>query len=234
MERIQKYIASCGVMSRRAAEKEIAAGNVTVNGVRAEIGQAVSDKDVICFHGERIRPEKRKITVMLNKPAGYVTTMSDEMGRKTVNDLVDLPERLYPAGRLDKDSEGLLIMTNDGELANRLTHPKSGKKKIYHVYLRGSVDNNALDMLRAMKTLDGEKINPVGVELIKRSPTGSVVKFTLTEGKNRQIRRMCEAAGLKISRLTRIAIGDLKLGTLPTGKWRHLTSDEIEYLKNEG
>ncbi len=230
MERIQKYIASCGVMSRRAAEKEIAAGNVTVNGVRAEIGQAVSDKDVICFHGERIRPEKRKITVMLNKPAGYVTTMSDEMGRKTVNDLVDLPERLYPAGRLDKDSEGLLIMTNDGELANRLTHPKSGKKKIYHVYLRGSVDNNALDMLRAMKMLDGEKINPVGVELIKRSPTGSVVKFTLTEGKNRQIRRMCEAAGVTVTQLKRVQIGSLRLGDLKTGQYRKLTDKEKEEL----
>lgn len=230
MERIQKYIASCGVMSRRAAEKEIAAGNVTVNGVRAEIGQAVSDKDVICFHGERIRPEKRKITVMLNKPSGYVTTMSDEMGRKTVNDLVDLPERLYPAGRLDKDSEGLLIMTNDGELANRLTHPKNGKKKIYHVYLRGSVDNNALDMLRAMKMLDGEKINPVGVELIKRSPTGSVVKFTLTEGKNRQIRRMCEAAGVTVTQLKRVQIGSLRLGDLKTGQYRKLTDKEKEEL----
>ena len=230
MERIQKYIASCGVMSRRAAEKEIAAGNVTVNGVRAEIGQAVSDKDIICFHGERIRPEKRKITVMLNKPSGYVTTMSDEMGRKTVSDLVDLPERLYPAGRLDKDSEGLLIMTNDGELANRLTHPKSGKKKIYHVYLRGSVDNNALDMLRAMKTLDGEKINPVGVELIKRSPTGSVVKFTLTEGKNRQIRRMCEAAGVTVTQLKRVQIGSLRLGDLKTGQYRKLTDKEKEEL----
>lgn len=230
MERIQKYIASCGVMSRRAAEKEIAAGNVTVNGVRAEIGQAVSDKDVICFHGERIRPEKRKITVMLNKPSGYVTTMSDEMGRKTVNDLVDLPERLYPAGRLDKDSEGLLIMTNDGELANRLTHPKSGKKKIYHVYLRGSVDNNALDMLRAMKMLDGEKINPVGVELIKRSPTGSAVKFTLTEGKNRQIRRMCEAAGVTVTQLKRVQIGSLRLGDLKTGQYRKLTDKEKEEL----
>lgn len=230
MERIQKYIASCGVMSRRAAEKEIAAGNVTVNGVRAEIGQAVSDKDVICFHGERIRPEKRKITVMLNKPAGYVTTMSDEMGRKTVSDLIDLPERLYPAGRLDKDSEGLLIMTNDGELANRLTHPKSGKKKIYHVYLRGSVDNNALDMLRAMRMLDGEKINPVGVELIKRSPTGSVVKFTLTEGKNRQIRRMCEAAGVTVTQLKRVQIGSLRLGDLKTGQYRKLTDKEKEEL----
>ena len=167
---------------------------------------------------------------MLNKPSGYVTTMSDEMGRKTVNDLVDLPERLYPAGRLDKDSEGLLIMTNDGELANRLTHPKSGKKKIYHVYLRGSVDNNALDMLRAMKTLDGEKINPVGVELIKRSPTGSVVKFTLTEGKNRQIRRMCEAAGVTVTQLKRVQIGSLRLGDLKTGQYRKLTDKEKEEL----
>lgn len=230
MERIQKYIASCGVMSRRAAEKEIAAGNVTVNGVQAEIGQSVSEKDDIRIHGERIRPEKRKITVMLNKPSGYVTTMSDEMGRKTVSDLIDLPERLYPAGRLDKDSEGLLIMTNDGELANRLTHPKSGKKKIYHVYLRGNVENNTLDMLRAMKTLGGEKINPVGVELIKRSPTGSVVKFVLTEGKNRQIRRMCEAAGVTVTQLKRVQIGSLRLGDLKSGQYRRLTDKEKEEL----
>ena len=184
MERIQKYIAACGVMSRRAAEKEIAAGKVTVNGVKAEIGMSVSEKDDIRIDGVPLKKETQKVTVMLNKPTGYVTTMSDELGRKTVSDLIDLPFRLYPAGRLDKDSEGLLIMTNDGELANRLTHPSASKKKIYHVYLRGNIENNALDSLRAMRTLDGEKINPVGVELLKRSPNGSVVKFVLTEGKN--------------------------------------------------
>lgn len=232
MERIQKYIASCGVMSRRAAEKEIEKGSVTVNGQKAEIGMSVSEKDDIRINGVPVKPESKKITVMLNKPSGYVTTMSDELGRKTVSDLIDLPCRLYPAGRLDKDSEGLLIMTNDGELANRLTHPKSGKKKIYHVYIRGSAENNALDALRNMRTLDGESINPVGVELIKRSPTGSLIKFTLTEGKNRQIRRMCESVGITITQLKRVQIGSLRLGDLKAGQYRRLTKEEIgELLK---
>ncbi|MBR2914536.1 MAG: rRNA pseudouridine synthase [Clostridia bacterium] len=232
MERIQKYIASCGVMSRRAAEKEIEKGSVTVNGQKAEIGMSVSEKDDIRINGVPVKPESKKIAVMLNKPSGYVTTMSDELGRKTVSDLIDLPCRLYPAGRLDKDSEGLLIMTNDGELANRLTHPKSGKKKIYHVYIRGNAENNALDSLRNMKTLDGERINPVGVELIKRSPTGSLIKFTLTEGKNRQIRRMCESVGITITQLKRVQIGSLRLGDLKAGQYRRLTKEEIgELLK---
>lgn len=227
MERIQKYIAACGVMSRRAAEKEIAAGKVTVNGNKAEIGMSVSDKDNIRIDGVPLKKETQKVTVMLNKPMGYVTTMSDELGRRTVSELIDLPFRLYPAGRLDKDSEGLLIMTNDGELANRLTHPRTGKKKIYHVYLRGNIENNALDTLRAMRNLDGEKINPVGVELIKRSPNGSVVKFVLTEGKNRQIRRMCESVGLTITQLKRVQIGTLRLGELKSGEYRRLTKQEI-------
>lgn len=232
MERIQKHIASCGVMSRRAAEKEVEKGSVTVNGQKAEIGMSVSEKDDIRINGVPVKPESKKITVMLNKPSGYVTTMSDELGRKTVSDLIDLPCRLYPAGRLDKDSEGLLIMTNDGELANRLTHPKSGKKKIYHVYIRGSAENNALDSLRSMKMLDGERINPVGVELIKRSPTGSMIKFTLTEGKNRQIRRMCESVGIAITQLKRVQIGSLRLGDLKAGQYRRLTKEEIgELLK---
>ena len=193
---------------------------------------SVSEKDDIRINGVPVKPESKKITVMLNKPSGYVTTMSDELGRKTVSDLIDLPCRLYPAGRLDKDSEGLLIMTNDGELANRLTHPKSGKKKIYHVYIRGSAENNALDSLRSMKMLDGERINPVGVELIKRSPTGSLIKFTLTEGKNRQIRRMCESVGITITQLKRVQIGSLRLGDLKAGQYRRLTKEEIgELLK---
>ncbi len=232
MERIQKYIAACGVMSRRAAEKEIEKGSVTVNGKKAEIGMSVSEKDDVRIDGVPVKKEVQKVTVMLYKPSGYVTTMSDELGRKTVNELIDLPYRLYPAGRLDKDSEGLLIMTNDGELANRLTHPKNGKKKIYHVYIRGNAENNALDALRNMRTLEGERINPAGVELIKRSPTGSQIKFTLTEGKNRQIRRMCESVGITVTQLKRVQIGSLRLGDLKAGQYRRLTKEEIgELLK---
>ena len=227
MERIQKYIASCGVMSRRAAEKEIAAGNVTVNGSKAETGMSVSEKDDIRINGVPVKQEKQKITIALYKPSGYVTTMKDELGRKTVTELIDLPYRLYPAGRLDKDSEGLLIMTNDGELANSLTHPKNGKKKIYHVFLRENVQNNTLDQLRAMRELEGEKINPVGIDVIKRSPTGSCVRFMLSEGKNRQIRRMCEAVGVTVTQLRRVQIGSLTLGNLKPGEYRRLTKQEI-------
>ena len=229
--RLDKFFTTVGLLSRRETAVAVRRGNVTVNGAVPKSADVKVDpgRDRVTYLGEEV-VYREFVYLWLNKPAGYVTTMSDEMGRKTVNDLVDLPERLYPAGRLDKDSEGLLIMTNDGELANRLTHPKSGKKKIYHVYLRGSVDNNALDMLRAMKMLDGEKINPVGVELIKRSPTGSVVKFTLTEGKNRQIRRMCEAAGVTVTQLKRVQIGSLRLGDLKTGQYRKLTDKEKEEL----
>lgn len=232
MERIQKYIASCGAMSRRSAEKEILAGNVTVNGEKARIGMSVSEKDDIRIGGVAVKPESAKITLLLNKPSGYVTSMKDELGRKTVNTLIDLPYRLYPAGRLDKDSEGMLIMTNDGDLAQKLTHPKSEKKKVYHVFVRGNVENGTLDSLRAMRTLEGEKINPVEIELLKRSPQSSCIRFTLTEGKNRQIRRMCQAVSLSVTQLRRVQIGALHLGKLAPGEYRKLTKQEIgELLK---
>lgn len=234
-EKLQKYVSDCGLMSRRAAEKEIESGNFEINGRTAKIGDRVNPKtDVVKYKGEIIRQVKRKVYICLNKPAGYVTTMSDELGRKSISELVsDVGVRVYPAGRLDMDSEGLLICTNDGEFANLLMHPGGNIKKIYHVIVRGKVENGAVDALRAMKTLDGEKISPVGVEIIERNQNASKLKMVLSEGKNRQIRRMCEQCGLSVMQLRRIAIGNVFLGTLESGNWRYLTKEEIQTLKSK-
>lgn len=230
--RLQKYIADCGLMSRRAAEKEIAAGNVTVNGVTACIGQSVfPGKDDVCFNGKPIIQKKRFLYYLLNKPQGVLTTMSDEFGRKTVKELLPTTERVYPVGRLDKDSEGLILCTNDGDLANKLMHPKYHLKKTYIVNVRGYADNNAIDALRAMREIDGERIAGADVALISRNENASVLRFVIGEGKNRQIRRMCEQCGLSVMQLRRIAIGGLNLNGLDVGKWRHLSSKELAELK---
>lgn len=232
--KLQKYMSDCGLMSRRAAEAEIEAGNVTVNGERAKLGDRVDPaKDAVAYKGKPVRKTKsRKTYLMLYKPAGYVTTLKDEQGRKTVADLVkDLPGRLYPVGRLDKDSEGLLLMTDDGEFANRIMHPSGGIRKTYIACLRGYVENNQLDHLRAMRSLEGEPIQPVDVALMDRNERVSRVKFILSEGKNRQIRRMCEESGLSVMQLKRIKIEDLSLGDLEPGAYRHLTPDEKKKLE---
>lgn len=234
-EKLQKFVSDCGLMSRRAAEKEIELGNFQINGVTAKIGDRVNPKtDVVTYKGQVIKPVKRKVYICLNKPAGYVTTMSDELGRKSISELVaDVGVRVYPAGRLDMDSEGLLICTNDGEFANLLMHPGGNTKKIYHVMVRGRVENSTVDALRAMRTLDDEKIAPVGVEILERNDNASKLKFVLTEGKNRQIRRMCEQCGLSVMQLKRIAIGGVFLGKLASGEWRYLTKEEILSLKSK-
>ena len=232
--KLQKFVSDCGLMSRRAAEKEIEQGHFAVNGVKASIGDRIDpSKDKVTYRGKPLKkPSARKTYLLLYKPAGIVTTMSDEQGRKTVADLVkDQPGRLYPVGRLDKDSEGLLIMTNDGEFANLVMHPSGEIRKTYVTYLRGYVENNQLDFLRAMKTLEGEPIQPVEVTLLDRSDQVSRVRFVLSEGKNRQIRRMCEAAGLSVMQLKRVQIGDIHIGTLSPGEYRHLTPEEKKSLE---
>ena len=234
--RLQKFFTDAGVMSRRAAEKEIIDGRVRVNGLVAQLGDRVDPElDTVEYKGKIIPYRSGELTyIMLNKPVGCVTTADDEKGRKNVVELVSsLGKRVYPVGRLDMNSDGLLLLTDDGELANKLTHPRHNIPKIYRVNVTRVPTEEQLAILRSPLLLDGYRIQPVKTEVIS-SGDGALIEMTLFEGRNRQIRRMCEAAGLKISRLTRIAIGDLKLGTLPTGKWRHLTSDEIEYLKNEG
>ncbi len=237
--RLQKFFTDCGVMSRRAAEQQIRAGKVRVNGRIAQIGDVISpDIDTVEYQGKVVLPiYDERICIMLNKPRGFVTTMSDERDRKNVSHLVaDLGTRVYPIGRLDMDSDGLLLMTNDGELANLLTHPRHKIPKIYHVWVKGDVGASALGVLRSPLSIDGYKIQPVKTEILSR-PTlqcdKTVLEMTLLEGRNRQIRKMCDAAGLKITRLCRVAIGDIHLGHLPEGKWRTLSKKEIAYLRGD-
>ena len=230
--RLQKYISDCGLMSRRAAEKEIEAGSFTVNGETAVIGQSIEpQRDIIKYKGVRVRSSTRKYYLAVNKPTGYVTTANDEFGRQNVCELVaDIGVRLYPVGRLDKNSEGLLIMTNDGEFAQKIMHPRFHLKKQYLVIINSYCTNSQADSLRAMKNLDGEPIQPVEVRIIDRCETSSKLMFTLAEGKNRQIRRMCEQVGITIMQLRRISIGAVRLGTLEPGCHRNLTKDEIKEL----
>ena len=235
--RLQKYFTDCGVMSRRAAEEQIKLGNVLVNGRVASLGDTVEvGVDTVEYNGKPVVPTcDEKICIAINKPRGFVTTMSDEKNRRNVSMLVsELGTRVYPIGRLDMDSDGLLLMTNDGELANRLTHPKHEIPKIYHVTVRGKVSADKLSLLGKKMVIDGYEILPVKVKAITEARTDSdstVLEMTLFEGRNRQIRKMCERAELKITRLTRVAIGDIRIGGLAEGKWRRLSQKEVEYLK---
>lgn len=232
--RLQKYFTDCGVMSRRAAEEQIRLGNVKVNGTTASIGALIdTDVDKVELDGKIILPTcDEKVCIMLNKPRGFVTTMSDERDRRNVSMLVsDLGIRVYPIGRLDMNSDGLLLMTNDGELANKLTHPRHEIPKIYHVTVRGTLDTDKLRMLGSAMVIDGYKILPVKVNILKTAQDGdTVLEMTLFEGRNRQIRKMCGQHGLRVVRLCRVAIGNIKLGSLPEGRWRRLSQKEIAYL----
>jgi 23S rRNA pseudouridine2605 synthase len=232
--RIQKFISDCGIMSRRAAEKEIEKGRVTVNGEPAVIGQKIDPRhDKVKVGGRVCRGEDRKVYIMLNKPRGYVTTMSDEKGRKCIPELLsDLPLRVYPCGRLDMDSEGLLLLTNDGDVAEKIMHPKNHLEKIYHVKVRTEVPQEIINRLCAPMEIDGYKLKPVSVALISRENGATKLRFTLFEGRNRQIRKMCEKIGLEVMRLRRISVGELNIGTLKPGQWRFLNHSETEYLKN--
>ncbi len=241
--RLQKYFTDCGVLSRRAAEAEISAGTVTVNGTTASIGDKIAPgTDKVCWKGKPIEPNAQSsghTYIMLHKPPGYVTTMSDEHGRPCVTDLITaLPERVYPVGRLDMYSEGLLLFTNDGALANKLTHPSHSIAKVYLVKIKGVLTENDIKRLTAPMKLDGYKLRPVKAVLCKSGEADrggvlySIMKITLYEGRNRQIRRMCDAVGLTILRLRRVAVGDLHLSDLPAGDWRHLTEQEVQYLQN--
>ena len=233
--RLQKFFTDCDILSRRAAEEEIKNGKVFVNGVRAELGQKIDpENDVVEYRGKIIeRPQKNIYKyVMLNKPRGYLSTVTDDRGRACVTELVkDVNARLYPVGRLDMDSEGLLLMTNDGALTYKLTHPKHDIPKIYHVKIEGKVSPEKLRALASPMEIDGYKILPVKTEIITAKNEHTVLRMTLYEGRNRQIRKMCEAQGLTILRLCRVAIGELELGNLAPGKWRYLTKSQVEYLR---
>ena len=234
--KLQKYFSDCGILSRRAAEEEIKQGKVTVNGEVAFLGMRISpDVDVVVYKGARVLAQsEEKLYILLNKPRGIVTTLSDEKGRPTVLSLISgLGARVYPVGRLDIDSDGLLLLTNDGALTNKLTHPRHKIPKIYNVTVKGEVSEGALTLLSSPLVIDGYKIQPVKVEIIKKEPSQTILKMTLYEGRNRQIRKMCALADLKITRLTRVALGNIALGSLEVGKWRFLTESETDYLLRE-
>lgn len=234
--RIHKAMSSHGPFSLRGAEKLIKENRVTVNGRPAYIGQDVNpEKDIICVDKQRITltAKKQKLYIALNKPRGYVTTMSDELGRKCVAQLIgDLPVRVFPIGRLDKSSEGLLLLTNDGEFANKIMHPKSKVGKTYRVTVRPGISEEQLIALETGVLLDGGMTLPAKVQVRTNEPGRVVLNITILEGKNRQIRRMCEALGLEVARLKRIAIGPLRLGMLKPGTCRELTAQELTALRN--
>ena len=231
-ERLQKIISASGLMSRRAAEELIAAGQVSVNGVTASLGdKAEAETDKILVDGKALPSAGEKIYIMLNKPRGYVTTLSDEKGRRNVSELVkELGTRLYPVGRLDMYSEGLLLMTNDGDFANRLMHPSHQVDKCYHTWVKGEDMGWAVELLRCPMEIDGYVTSPAQVDILELKGEEALLGITIHEGRNRQVRKMCEAAGLKVTRLMRVSEGGVELGTLKSGRWRRLTEEELNML----
>ena len=231
-ERLQKLISAAGLMSRRAAEEAIKAGRVTVNGLVAELGdKADAQLDTILVDGKALPSASGKRYIMLNKPKGYVCTLSDEKGRRMVTELVDIPgERLYPVGRLDMYSEGLLILTNDGEFANILMHPSNEFVKCYRTWVQGEDIRSAAVRLAWPMEIDGCTVCADGVETEGLYPGGAVLLISIHEGRNRQVRKMCAQLGLKVTKLMRISEGPLQLGDLPAGKWRELSPEEVNEI----
>ena len=226
--KLQKFISDCGLMSRRAAEASICCGEFTVNGQPASLGDRVCPtRDVVRYRGKRVRGAGRKWYIMLNKPRGYVCTLSDEKGRKNVSELVSgCGARVYPVGRLDLNSEGLLLLTNDGELANRLTHPKKEVDKVYLVWLSRYIPGCEASIASPIE-IDGRTTRPAKVETLRAEDETALLRITIHEGRNRQIRRLCERANVTVTRLRRIAEGPLTLGELKPGQWRRLTPEEL-------
>lgn len=231
-ERLQKILSARGVASRRKAEEMIVGGRVSCNGQVCHLGDSADpDRDVILVDGSPLPSPSGYVYIMLHKPRGYVTTLSDEKGRRHAAQLVaDCGIRVYPVGRLDMDSEGLLLFTNDGDLANHLMHPSHEINKTYRV-LVDTYSEEALERLKLPVTLDGYTIRPPEVRFIRRKGEKAELHVTIHEGRNRQVRRMCDLAGMQVLRLTRICEGSLRLGQLPTGKWRYLTDEEVKDLK---
>lgn len=234
--RLQKYISDCGLMSRRAAEEEIKSGNFTINGVVAGLGDKVAPtRDEVMYKGKRIykKHSDNYVYIMLNKPVGYVTTLSDEKGRQCITDLMDgLKTRVYPIGRLDMYSEGLLLLTNDGAMTEKLTHPRHKIPKVYRVRIDSMITEEQYKKLLSPMEIEGYTIEPVYTEVLKREENRTILQMTLYEGRNRQIRRMCEQVGLRVIGLKRISIGDIHLGTMKPGEWKYLNHDQIQYLKS--
>lgn len=231
--RLNKYIAQAGLASRRKADEMIAAGKVKINGtVFRELGYDVVEGDVVEVAGRKIEPEKKKVYFMLNKPRGYITTMQDEKDRPTVMELVaDVNYRIFPVGRLDGDTSGLLLLTNDGDLACRLTHPRHEVWKTYHARIQGGLPQERILRLCRGVDIGGFVTSPAKVRVLKQTEHSSIVEIKIREGKNRQIRKMFEAVGNKVIELERVAMGELYLGHLMEGHYRKLSQKEIDYLK---
>ena len=232
--RLQKILSEAGAASRRKAEELIQSGRVEVNGKPAELGEkADPTKDLITLDGKPIRPASAQLYIILHKPRGYITTMNDEQNRECVAELVrDVPERVYPVGRLDRESEGLLILTNDGEFANLMMHPSHHVPKTYRVTVRPDISDEQLRRIAEGIVIEGRKTAPAEARVLKKEPGRAVVQIILHEGRNREIRKMCEALGLETIRLERTAVGPLSLGMLPPGKWRWFSPHETELLRS--
>ena len=233
--RIQKIMSDNGYCSRRKAEELISQNRVKVNGRPCSLGdKALPGKDLITIDGEQLYVQQRKnyLYIMMYKPRGYVTTMSDELDRKNVTDLLTgLNERVYPVGRLDKNSEGLLLLTNDGNFANTIMHPRNHVSKMYRVTVRPDINDDQLVKLSEGVEIDGKKTMPANVVVLTKEPNRVVMQITIREGRNRQIRKMCEAVGLEVARLKRTAIGPLRLGMLKPGEYRELTAEELRAIR---
>ena len=233
--RLQKFLSEAGVASRRKAEEMIENGEVKVNGRKAKVGDSVDPvHDLVTVKGKKVVREKSLRYILLHKPRGFVTTTDDELGRKCVIDLLkDIPERVYPVGRLDRNSEGALLLTNDGEFANAMMHPSRRISKTYRVTVRPPVTDSMIDAFSTGIEIDGRMTAPAEARIVAKEENRVVLEIVLYEGRNREIRKMCESLGLEVARLKRTAIGSLKLGMLPQGQWRDLTEQEIDKLKNQ-
>ncbi len=231
MSRLNKYLADCGVGSRRECDKLIADGCVKINGKIASLGANVEENDSVSVNGRRVAPKTKNYYIMLHKPKGCVTTVKDDLGRKTVMDFVDIKARLFPVGRLDYDTEGLLILTNDGDVANKLTHPKNNVEKVYVARLSGSLTEAERQTLERGVEIYGRKTMPAKVKILAKDEHHTRVEVTITEGRNRQVKKMFESVGKEVEFLKRVAEGELRLGGLQRGKYRFLNDREIEYLK---
>ncbi len=233
--RVQKIMSEAGFCGRRKAEELISKGRVTVNGRKIKLGdKALYGKDIIAVDGEKINIPRKKeyVYIMLNKPRGYVTTLSDELDRKCVTDLLEgLETRVYPIGRLDKNSEGLLLFTNDGNFANAVMHPSKEISKTYRVTVRPDITEEQVLELSTGVVIDGRKTLPANVTVVTKEQNRVVLLMTIKEGRNRQIRKMCEALGLEVARLRRVSEGPLKLGMLKPGQWRELSAEELRAMR---
>jgi len=232
--RLQKYLAICGVASRRKSEELIQTGNVSVNNeIITEMGTVIDpDKDIIKVYGAVVKPEEEKLYIMINKPTGYVTTVADQFNRSKVTDLVDVKERVYPVGRLDYNTSGLLLLTNDGDMAYKLTHPKFKVEKVYMAKIKGKPTVSEMKSFEAGLKIEDYVTLPAKIRIVKEYQGETLVEIMIREGRNRQVRKMCDAIGHPVVDLMRISVGELQLGDLPIGKWRYLLNKEVEYLKN--